>query len=430
MNKYKIFLNKRICFWLLCLSLMPNFNTNNFSWQAAKAQTKPESNNLIADSREKYQKYMEAGLLAEEQRDYRTAWLQYQKALSSRPDDPAAQAALKRVENYAYDSYMQSGYAADQAKNFRQALQFFEQALVIRPDSFHAQQAVSNVKKYLAKPQIQQLQTTNKPGNNQPSLIPFNWVWLGVGAGGLLGVGLFLGKFFGQNNLLAQSSEQNLDQTNENSPFLDLTSNNKHEQNSQPPPPQKISPINNHQNNTNNTIPQPTGKSETITVENGSNIAKFDIITELIADLNHTNAKIRKKAIWELAQRSDSRAMKPLVQLMIDADSQERSLILEAISQIAARTLKPLNKALTISLEDENAQVRKNAIRDLTRVYDLMSQVTKRLSHAIDDTDQEVRETAQWALKQLNHMPEIPDLAKLQKATKNLNSSPQDSLDA
>jgi HEAT repeat protein len=99
--------------------------------------------------------------------------------------------------------------------------------------------------------------------------------------------------------------------------------------------------------------------------------------------------------------------MKPLVELMIEADSQERSLILEALSQIAARALKPLNKAIAISLEDRNSQVRKNAIRDLTRVYELMSQVTTRLAQAAGDPDEEVQETAKWALQQLNQMPHI-----------------------
>ncbi|CCQ59034.1 Putative peptidoglycan-binding domain-containing protein [Crocosphaera watsonii WH 0005] len=86
----------------------------------------------------------------------------------------------------------------------------------------------------------------------------------------------------------------------------------------------------------------------------------------------------------------------------IDTDSQERSLILEALSQISTRTLKPMNHALTLSLQDKNPQVRKNAIRDLTRIHDLMSQIYQLLCHSIEDSDREVQETAKWAINQLN----------------------------
>ncbi|EAM47510.1 hypothetical protein CwatDRAFT_0171 [Crocosphaera watsonii WH 8501] len=76
--------------------------------------------------------------------------------------------------------------------------------------------------------------------------------------------------------------------------------------------------------------------------------------------------------------------MESLVDLMIHTDSQERSLILEALSQISTRTLKPMNHALTLSLQDKNPQVRKNAIRDLTRIHDLMSQIYQLLCHSIE----------------------------------------------
>jgi vesicle coat complex subunit len=61
-----------------------------------------------------------------------------------------------------------------------------------------------------------------------------------------------------------------------------------------------------------------------------------------------------------------------------------------------------MNQALAISLQDKNPQVRKNAIRDLTRIYDLMSQISQMLRHAMDDSDADVQETAKWALSQLN----------------------------
>ncbi len=46
--------------------------------------------------------------------------------------------------------------------------------------------------------------------------------------------------------------------------------------------------------------------------------------------------------------------------------------------------------------------MRKNAIRDLTRIYELMSDISQLLCHAIDDGDREVQDTAKWAINQLN----------------------------
>jgi len=151
----------------------------------------------------------------------------------------------------------------------------------------------------------------------------------------------------------------------------------------------------------------PTGDTKPqdgLQIEKTTKLPKIDIVEELIKDLQGGNSQKRRKAIWELAQRGDSRAVQPLVELMIDSDSQQRSLILEALSQICMRTLKPINRALGISLQDENADVRKNGIRDLTRIYELLSQINQMLRHATDDPDAEVKQTAQWALGQLNRV--------------------------
>ncbi|MFB2833410.1 HEAT repeat domain-containing protein [Floridanema evergladense] len=139
-------------------------------------------------------------------------------------------------------------------------------------------------------------------------------------------------------------------------------------------------------------------------VQETTRLPKINIVDELIKDLQSPDPTKRRKAIWELAQRGDSRAIQPLVNSLIDADSKQRCLILEAISQIGHRTLKPLQRALVISLQDENAEVRKNAIRDVTRIYELMTQVSQLLRHAIDDPDAEVQETARWAMTQMNRM--------------------------
>lgn len=137
-------------------------------------------------------------------------------------------------------------------------------------------------------------------------------------------------------------------------------------------------------------------------------LPKIDPIEELIQDLQAPQPDKRRQAIWELAQHADSRAVQPLIGLLIDSDSQQRGLILEALAQIGSRTLKPMNRALTIALQDENAQVRKNAIRDLTQMYELIAKLSKLLYLAIDDPDPEVQETAKWALNQLNNI-KIPN---------------------
>jgi len=149
---------------------------------------------------------------------------------------------------------------------------------------------------------------------------------------------------------------------------------------------------------------------DSLPLEKTTPLAKINIVDELIKDLEQPNPQKRRKAIWELAQQGDSRAVKPLVDLMLDSDSQQRSLILEALSQIGNKTLKPLNKALALSLQDDNAQVRKNAIRDLTRIYEVVAQMSQMLCHATDDPDPEVKKTAEWAISQLSRIRIPPTL--------------------
>ena len=89
---------------------------------------------------------------------------------------------------------------------------------------------------------------------------------------------------------------------------------------------------------------------------------------------------------------------------MLESDSQQRSLIVEALSQIGMKTLKPMNRALALSLQDGNPQVRKNAIRDVTLMYELVAQISQLLSYALDDPEADVQETARWALSQLERI--------------------------
>lgn len=143
-------------------------------------------------------------------------------------------------------------------------------------------------------------------------------------------------------------------------------------------------------------------------VEALTRLPRMSIVEALILDLQHPDPQRRQKAIWELGQRGDSRAIAPLVDLLVDSDSQERSIILAVLSEIGTRTLRPMKQALMLSLQDDSAEVRKNAIRDLTRIYDSIAQLSQVLRFGIEDSDAEVRETAKWAMSQLQRIRTLP----------------------
>ncbi|MDZ8050227.1 MAG: peptidoglycan-binding protein [Aulosira sp. ZfuVER01] len=147
--------------------------------------------------------------------------------------------------------------------------------------------------------------------------------------------------------------------------------------------------------------------------EKTSRLAKVNIVDELMTDLYSSDPAKRHKAIWDLGQQGDSRAIQPLVDLMMNADSQEHSLILAALGEISIRTLKPMNRALAISIQNESPQVRQNAIRDLTRVYDMMSQISQMLRHALEDPDPEVQSTARYALNQIHRIRVVAEQESL-----------------
>ncbi|MGL5804720.1 MAG: HEAT repeat domain-containing protein [Xenococcaceae cyanobacterium] len=440
-----------VCF--TCLSLSPSygqsdviqFNESNYfdrftkTEKLAQALLKETINNSDLSVRiSVFDRYLQEAYKADAAKDYLNALTSFQKALSLQPNDSTIKEAIKRLQNYVYDRYMLDGYKADRHRDYQAALQLFLKAKELRPEAFHAQQAVNNVTYYLAQAQQQ---TTDKQQQKQKNIL-----LLGV----ILFVAVSIGSFALFSILKSSSDLEGIDKETEDSNSKKEPSETKNlstsietsvannlqitesQQNTRlsPPeiqefkqiPPQQttapIAPTNSISSLEEKSPVQPQLSAQT----NNNSLAKVDIVTELIEDLNQPDIIQRRKVIWELAQRADSRAMKPLVELMIEADSQERSLILEALSQIAARSLKPLNKAIAISLEDSNAQVRKNAIRDLTRVYELMSQVTTRLAQSAGDPDEEVKETALWALQQLNQMPRVSQEFLKMQHHKALNS--------
>jgi hypothetical protein len=165
--------------------------------------------------------------------------------------------------------------------------------------------------------------------------------------------------------------------------------------------------------------PTPEFSTQLLLPEKTSRLAKLNIVDELIQDLRSSDPIKRRKAIWNLGQQGDSRAIQPMVDLIIDADSQESSLILAALAEIGTRTLKPMNRALAISIQDDSPQVRQNAIRDLTRVYDMMGQMSQMLRHALEDPDAEVQATARYALTQMNRMRGLPEQQSLAEDSHN-----------
>lgn len=348
---------------------------------------------------------MNAGYAANEKRDYLQALEYFQQALKIQPEDSKAQIAIAKVGKYGFDRYMQEGYAADRIRDYRIALQNFQKALQINPDSWYAQQAVSNVSTYLA----QQPVVTEDSEENADSGFGFVLFLMGVGTVLVLFGGLL---FYFFNKTGNSSQELDTDKLEPLDSLSPVPVNKPKEEIKEISPSSQSPNINSTTEKTQqpqqSTFPasnQEPAQDSITTISTHKNLAKLDIVPELIEELNSRDRSIRRKTVWELAQRGDSRAMKPLVELMVEVDSQERGLILEAMTQIASRTLKPMNKAIMMSLEDNNSQVKQNAIRDLTRVYDLMSQVTKRLSLAVDDSDAQVQDTAKWALKKLNQIP-------------------------
>ena len=378
-----------------------------------------------------YLSLMNAGYSANEKQDYLTALNYFQQALNLHPKDSKAQTAIKTVSSYGFDLYMRSGYTADKIKDYNTALQNFQKALQIRPDSLYAKQAIDNVTYYLAQ---QPIEDNANNGDNEVNLL---WMFIVIGIASVLS-GVLLFYLFKKTGSSLQSELDNSsnNELNDAESTLPKEISERLQPLSEASPSTTNSPDREIEANTESEsepiatpqsdLPKPkpsttTSNENTSIVSSNNSLPKLDIVPELIRDLEKSDRTLRSKTIWELAQRGDSRAMKPLVELMVDVDSQERGLILEAMTQIAGRTLKPMNKAIMMSLEDENANVKQNAIRDLTRVYELMSQVTKRLALVVEDSDAQVQETAKWALQKLNQMPNY-STSKVDDLTNEMNS--------
>lgn len=296
-----------------------------------------------------------------------------------------------------YDQLMKAGYEATAQRNYQLALEKFQQALAQRPNDTFAQNAIANIQKYLG----QTATAANAAAKNETSPIP---LIVGSALLSIALLGVLLSLFF-QYRPKGKASKRRQKTTYVN----------------------PKNPLDNFFRGSGNPFDADTktgsdinGSGEddfepSLPVQATSRIPNVDLILRLIESLRDDDPRTRRRAVWKLAQMSDSRAMQPLVDSMVDGDSYERSLTLEALAQICTRSLRPMNQALAISLQDKNPQVRKNAIRDLTRLYDIMSQISQLICHALDDSDEEVQETARWAIRQLNlQLPPRLDIAPLE----------------
>ena len=360
---------------------------------------------IVAQSAEKltYDQYMNAGYEAIEAQDFAKALNNFQEALKLRPGDEDATQAISRLKIYAYDYYMEQGYNANTQSDYEIALDYFQKAAKERPDDFYAQQAIRNVQKIIQRRENSIANNFDFFGRNPSNnLLVILIILMIIIAIALILVVLRLFKLKSPENKLAILPKSNFD-------YQDKKDNYQ--------PNLKTKLLEDKQKNEQLNIDQDHQQSDSsdnfkiISLKETSPINKQDPIEELLSILEEQDPKKRRKAIWKLAQKGDSRAVKPLVKLMINANSYERTLILEALSQINSQILKPMNQALLISLQDDNPQVRKNALRDITKMYDLMSQIYPLINHtAQNDPDEEVREIANWSLQKFSFRNNSPQL--------------------
>lgn len=390
--------------------------------------------------------YLQAGNRAEASGNYQQAVEYYQQALRLNPEDPQLKILLRNVTGYAFDTYMQAGYVADRRRNYNEALNNFRQALELKPDSFHAKQAIRNVTNYLAlnsesEPVVsrsEESKSTSSDRIDNAQWVESNKAWFLWGMGiTSVAIAIILYNLFRSDKLVVTAESESLEPETPNFAVSNpeaIAATPK-----TPPQPKPVPPVSTPAvapeiiadslaakkqdfvsisepatvsvtSRLNNRLSKPKNRTDTpespdkVTIVT-SQTTKIDLVFELIKDLQQGDREVRRKVIWELAQKSDSRGISPLIEMMPHVDSLERNLILEAITQITSRTLQPMNRVLLESLEDDNPQVRKNAIRDLTRLYHLMSKVTKRLSQMTEDADLDVRQTARWALQELDRLP-------------------------
>lgn len=144
-----------------------------------------------------------------------------------------------------------------------------------------------------------------------------------------------------------------------------------------------------------------TGKNIDPLSQTNGQFTNIDLFKPL-RNLHQGDLQLRQKAVRQLAIAGDTRSIEPLIELMLRVDYLDRDLISKAIAQILHRSFKPMNDDLSEALQDENSEIRKSAIDDLTILYGFISPMTRQLVQMQQDPDPEVSQAAIQALQQLN----------------------------
>lgn len=314
----------------------------------------------------------------------------YAQNIAQAQNPTSNQDALQRSA-IAYDDNMQKGYEATENREYDQALSYFKIALSHRPEDFYATQAISNVERLLERQNT--VINNNLPINNTFTivLILLFFLVIAIAITSII-ISLKVLKVSTSNKSEKELKERKLEQLSLQNEQVILQPNR--EQKKSEKTKFKIEKI-----------PQkPVGKlAERIKPEIEKKEENYqDNTQKLISQLDTAKGNEKIKIIWSLAADADSRAIEPLLDIMFRGNSQEKTLVLEAISQIASKSLKPINQALIMSLQDEQGQVRKNALRDVTKLYELITEIQPViLQAACDDPDPEVREIAIFSLNKL-----------------------------
>lgn len=129
-------------------------------------------------------------------------------------------------------------------------------------------------------------------------------------------------------------------------------------------------------------------------------------LQQLLNQLNSSDLSQKHKAIFELGQLGNLQATDALIQSMQNSGLKETCLLLVALTEIAVRSLKPLQRSLTAAITEEDTSIRQSAISELTYLYEKVTEIIKHVESVADNhsEDAEVRETATWALAQLNRI--------------------------
>lgn len=129
-------------------------------------------------------------------------------------------------------------------------------------------------------------------------------------------------------------------------------------------------------------------------------------LQQLLNQLNSSDLSQRHKAIFELGQLGNLQATDALIRSMQNSGLKETRLLLVALTEIAVRSLKPLQRSLTAAITAEDTSIRQSAISELTYLYEKVTEIIKHVESVADNhsEDAEVRETATWALAQLNRI--------------------------